>query len=65
MTPHEFDDALSALGYSQCDFARSLDINDRTVRRWSSGDVPVPGPIVFTLRLMLKYSILQMLGASK
>ena len=44
MTPDELLEVLGALGLSVSAAARLLGVNDRTVRRWSSGDAPLPPP---------------------
>ena len=41
-TVDEFRDALAASGWTQNGLARYLGANERTVRRWASGDQPVP-----------------------
>lgn len=40
-TAQEFRIMLSVLGYSQTTFAGLIDVTDRTVRRWASGDKQV------------------------
>jgi len=37
-TPEELRIMLSVLGYSQTTFAALIDVTDRTVRRWASGE---------------------------
>jgi DNA-binding transcriptional regulator YiaG len=44
MTAEEFRALVGELGLSQTDCARLLDVNDRTVRRWWSGETP-PLPV--------------------
>lgn len=43
MTPAEFTDALSALGWKQSDLARRLDLDKNTPSRWANGRTPIPG----------------------
>jgi transcriptional regulator with XRE-family HTH domain len=38
--------ALDALGWSQRELARRLALDERTVRRWSGGEYPVPQPVL-------------------
>lgn len=45
--------ARSALGLTQTDFASLVRVADlRTVRRWESGVVPVPGPVAILVELL-------------
>jgi hypothetical protein len=37
----------------QCAMARALHVNDRTVRRWKSGDRPIPGSVSVALDALL------------
>lgn len=32
--------------------ARELDVNERTVRRWSTGETPIPGPMAKLIRML-------------
>jgi DNA-binding transcriptional regulator YiaG len=41
MSAEEFKDLLRRLNLSQSAAARLLGVNDRTVRRWASGDTPI------------------------
>jgi transcriptional regulator with XRE-family HTH domain len=45
MTPPEFRLCLDLLSWSQRDLARMLGLDDRSVRRWSSGQNEIPGDI--------------------
>lgn len=49
MTPHQLRATLQRLGLTAGAFARALDVNDRTVRRWQDGDVVIPRAIVLLL----------------
>lgn len=40
--------------YCQSPFARLIDVGDRTVRSWISGEYPVPKSIAMLVNLMLK-----------
>ena len=42
MTPDAFRAHLTRLGYSQAGFARLMKVDERTVRRWGTGDTPIP-----------------------
>jgi hypothetical protein len=53
LTSKQFNKALTLLGYTQVGFARQLEIGERSVRRWASGQWPVPVPIAMLLNLML------------
>ena len=44
ISPKRLRSILKKLGLSQSELARLLDVDGRTVRRWISGDNPVPGP---------------------
>jgi len=46
-------DAMEATGYSARRFARVLDVDERTVRRWLAGDRGVPGPVRQFCRALL------------
>jgi uncharacterized protein (DUF111 family) len=65
MTSDQFNAALVKLGFcamlpngvmtkGHVEFARTVEVGERTVRRWASGDWPVPTPIAMLLKLMLK-----------
>jgi hypothetical protein len=65
MTAAQFNAALVKLGFckmqpngvmskGQVELANKLQINDRSVRRWASGEWPVPTTIAALLNLMLK-----------
>lgn len=42
MTPNEFRDALSTLGWTPSIIADQLGMNERQARRWKSGENRVP-----------------------
>jgi DNA-binding transcriptional regulator YiaG len=48
----EFREAIAALGMTQRDAARALEVDERTVRKWALGERAVPGPARVALRLM-------------
>jgi DNA-binding transcriptional regulator YiaG len=52
MTANQFRAALGRLNLSQVGAARLLGANDRTVRRWASGERSIPGDVAILLRLL-------------
>ncbi len=42
MTPEQFTQALSQLGLKQADYARLIDVSQKTIWMWVSGRTPVP-----------------------
>lgn len=54
MTPDAFKAALRGLHMAQTTFARAVGVNDRTVRRWASGESPVPPTVVVLLHALNK-----------
>ena len=42
MTARQLRNALRKAGMTQVGFAKMIGVNDRTVRRWISGELPVP-----------------------
>jgi hypothetical protein len=53
MTHGQFNRALVQLGITQIALAERLATNERTVRRWMTGDWPVPVPVALLINLML------------
>ena len=54
MTPADFRAARAQLGLSARDMARALGLGSgRTVRRYESGQCPVPGPVAALIRFWL------------
>lgn len=53
MTPDEYRAAIETLGLSQVAAARLLGVDDRTSRRWASGERDVPPPAVRFLRYLI------------
>lgn len=49
MTPDAFKSRLSELGYSLVGFGREVDVGERTVRRWATGETPIPKAIQMLL----------------
>lgn len=52
MTPDELRDTLKRLGLTQTGAARILRVEDRSVRRWISGERPIPGFAIAFLDLL-------------
>lgn len=55
MTPEQFRFALIRLDLSQVGAASLFAVDERTARRWASGERPVPVSVSIALRLMLKH----------
>lgn len=50
MTPESFRAHLSRLGYSQAEFGRVMEVGERTVRRWATGETaPIPKAVQMLL----------------
>jgi DNA-binding transcriptional regulator YiaG len=54
MTSKELRAALRALGLQQRQPADQLDVTKRSVNRWATGDLPVPGYAEAYLKLLLR-----------
>ena len=52
MTPAEFQQARKALGLTINALADAFSMNERTVRRWERGDIPIPGTAVLAIRYL-------------
>jgi len=53
MSPEEFQDALSSLGWKQSDFCRRLELDKNTPSRWITGRTPIPRWVREYLHAML------------
>lgn len=53
MTKDEYREAIERLGLSQIAAAKLLGVDDRTSRRWATGERDVPGPAVRFLRYLM------------
>ena len=53
MTPAELRDLLARAGLSQRAAARELHIDERTMRRYCAGQLPVPRAIELALRFII------------
>ena len=49
MTPDAFRAELTRLGLSQVQAARFLSVDPRTLRRWASGEIEIPGSVALLL----------------
>ena len=57
MTDEEYRNAIAALGLQQTEAARLLGVDERTSRRWASGEREIPPPAARFLRFLLAYGI--------
>jgi hypothetical protein len=57
MTPEQFRFALIRLDLSQVGAASLFAVDERTARRWASGERPVPASVSIALRLMLRFGV--------
>ncbi len=57
MTHLEYRDLLAALSLSQAGAARLLGVDERTSRRWATGERDVPPPAARFLRFLLEAKI--------
>jgi DNA-binding transcriptional regulator YiaG len=53
ITSDELRAMLKAAGMSQTKLAACLEVNDRTVRRWASGDIELRGMAAIAVRAVL------------
>lgn len=53
MTPNELRAAPAALGVSGRGLARVLDVNEKTFRRWGTGELPIPRSVQIAVAAML------------
>lgn len=53
MTSDEYRAAIAQLGLSQGAAARLLGVDDRTSRRWATGERDVPGPAIQFLKYLI------------
>jgi hypothetical protein len=57
VTLEEYQSALTHLGLSQVGAARLFGYNERTSRRWATGEQPIPRIVQIVLWLMLKFKV--------
>ena len=53
MTPEGLRRAIVQLGVSQRELARMLDYNERTVRHYCAGDLPIPRVVEYAVRWLM------------
>jgi hypothetical protein len=53
----EFKNLIEELGYSQVGISRLLGVNDRTGRRWASGEQDIPKAVEVTLTLLKDFGL--------
>ncbi len=58
MTSRQLRAALNRLGISQSEAARQLNVNNRTVRKWVAGDLPVPRTVELIMDCWLHHGAL-------
>ena len=57
MTPKQYIEALARLDLSQRAAGRFLKVDERTSRRWVSGESAIPESVALLLRLMIKLKL--------
>lgn len=57
MTKDEYRDAIGRLGLTQVGAARFLGVNEKTSRRWASGESDIPRTVAVVLWLMLRFKV--------
>jgi DNA-binding transcriptional regulator YiaG len=57
MTPNQYINAIAALGLSQRAAGAFLGVDERTSRRWVSGDSAIPESVSKLLRLMIRLKL--------
>lgn len=53
MTPDAFRDALSRLNLTQVKAADLFEVTNRTVNRWATGRLAVPGAVEMALQVLI------------
>lgn len=57
MTPDALRSELSRLGLSQRAGAAHLRVNEKTMRRWISGEIPIPHAVALLLPKLTKKEV--------
>jgi len=57
MTPADYRKTIDQLGLSQRGAGRFLGVDERTSRRWVSGEAAIPVAVALLLRLMVKFKL--------
>jgi DNA-binding transcriptional regulator YiaG len=55
MKPEEYRRCIDGLGMTQVEAAHFFSVDERTSRRWASGEVPIPFAIKVTLGLLAHF----------
>jgi hypothetical protein len=50
-----YRELLAELGFTQVEAARFVEVDERTSRRWASGELPVPVAVAMLLSLMAEH----------
>lgn len=53
VTPQRYRDLIAEFGLSQVDAATFLRVDERTSRRWASGEVDIPASVILLFEVML------------
>ena len=59
MTPTELRELLASAGLSQRAAAMHLCINERTMRRYAAGRLPIPHAVAMAVKYLVKQSLLR------
>jgi len=54
MTPHEYEAARNALGWTHAELAEAIGVAPRTPYRYANGEVDMPEPAARLLRLLVR-----------
>lgn len=57
MNADAYKAALARLGLSQAGAARLFRVNERTSRRWATGEQEVPKAVEIALRLLVRFRV--------
>jgi hypothetical protein len=57
MTGDDYRHAIDHLGMTQVGSARFFGVNDKTPRRWISGEHPIPCAVSMLLRVMVRHHL--------
>jgi plasmid maintenance system antidote protein VapI len=55
MTPDRFRECLDALNWTQRGVASVLDVDERQVRRWATGQYSIPAPVAAWLETLTEF----------
>lgn len=57
MTPKQLKKAIEMVGMSQREMARQLDIDERTMRRYCAGHLPIPHVVGLAVELVCDHGV--------